>query len=276
MGFLDKLFGREPKKLQEQARALMEAGRYDLAAKKLTKAATVSPDDPEPWYQLGVCQTASSSSLEGASEEELRPLARQANEAFEKALEIHDSKGGLEPAQIAKASFAIGMFHQVQKNFDASIRPLQLAHELEPTRIEYALYLSTSLARVERFDEAEQLAVDVLEGESDDPGPLEHWKAIREMAGRPPTPGMDEQKRKSYYAEFITAKNDNLDTGDLAANFLQVSMGNPLGAFAKMQEQLDRSGAKAAAAATETMRQRHGLKKYELALIEAEGEAKGW
>jgi tetratricopeptide (TPR) repeat protein len=276
MSLLDKLFPPNPEKLRARARSLMEAGNYQLAAAKLAKAAPLFPDDPQPWYELGFCLTANCSRRKDASEEELEPLATEANAAFERAIEIHEDRGGLEPALVAKASFSVGIFHQVWKDYETSIKHLQRAFELEPSSIDHALYLSTSLARAGRFDEAEQLAVDVLEGEPDDPGPLAHWKEIREMAGRSTTVDMDEQRRRSLYAEFIEAQNDCLDTGELAGNFMQIASGNPIAVFSRMQEQLEESGEKARAEAMTKMRQRHGIAKYQLTLIEEEGKSKNW
>lgn len=255
----------------------MNAQQWNSAAETLGELIEMNPAASEPWYLLGICHTQQAGSMEGATEEAIQPVALKAHEAFVRALEISETDEGLHPDETTKACFAAGMFLQTSKEYEESIPYLERATSAEPDRIEYAMYLSTSLARLGNFDDAEKLVVGVLDEDPADPGPLSQWKFVRELAGRPATVDLDEERRKTIYADYISAKNDSLlGETDLLANFGAIATGNPMGALARMSQELERSGAEADAAARRKVAAEYGLKRYQLTLIAEEGEAEGW
>jgi len=266
MGLFNMFFSKDPKRLYEQSLKLIEEKRYIKAARNLEIARELNPDSSAICFSLGFCYLQQE---EVRDEMELLPLVKKGVDAFQRAIELAEVNGGIDDNQISKACSTVGIFYQRQKDYMRSAEYLEKAMKKNPNNCEIKLFLSTSYLFQGRPDYAEKLALEVLINDPNNKKVLAHWKEIRMKAGKEANVDLPEDKRRKIYKDYMEAK----DSYFLSSNSF---LGFGLVGFGEMGERIKQAGKESHDKATERMMHEYGLSKWELILIEQEGQEKNW
>ncbi|MBL7182902.1 MAG: tetratricopeptide repeat protein [Anaerolineae bacterium] len=273
MSFLDKILGKDPEKLYSQAKRLVDQSEFEKAARKLELARERAPQSAAIWFFLGFCYSRMAASKK-RTEAELLPIARKIANAYQRAVELAETVGGLNDEQIAKACWAVALFYRQQQENDKAVAYCEKGTSRNPRFSELQLLLSSCYLFQGRHEEAEEVARAVVEREPDNAQALAHWKALRETVGKDDV-DLPEEDRKRVYADFMETQDGKFIGGVDLARLYDIAY-SPFGTLDKMAQTIGKSGEEAREAAIEEMLQKYDLKQYELLLIEEEGRQKKW
>jgi hypothetical protein len=143
----------------------------------------------------------------------------------------------------------------------------------DSTRDSWLLRAGQCLILLERWAEAEQAAVDVLEESPDDEEALKLWKRTRRAQGQPLTPDRSEDDRRRIYSLLHDAERSGILTPDFAARWHAAAQ---RGAIWEMGRLLATQAGTARADAVAEIQREYALSAWEVALIRHEGDAQCW
>ncbi len=276
MSFLNRLLGKDPQKLCDEAKKLIDENKFTDAMQKLKHAEELAPDSATISWALAFCYSRIPPSSD-TNEAHYASVKRVAD-AFSRAIELAKKFGGLNDKQLGTAYFIVGSFYQSVKQYDKSITYLENAISSDPEHIEARLFLSSSYFFQSHVEEAERTAMVALEREPDNPTVIDHWKELRKQIGKDIL-DLPEHERWRIFLEYRNTKNDAflLDPnllGDVRAALDKPTPGH--GLFGDAIQLTERKGKMARKIAMDKISKTYNLKPHEVLLIIQEGEAKKW